>query len=626
MKDRRRRFFKSLKRFARFVLLASILLTGFLFYQSVLGASASAAFSNAVKEVVKELFDVNDVIAPNSVGVTQLNVDKKYYYAYERIKLPISTIPRNASKEFSYEFDCEGCSVDEEGYFTYTGVNDRTVYITVTSVHNPEAKARFYLHMRGIAPTSESVEGVRMDFYNVQGTKRYESDELLVGKQYLMRTVLTVKDEYLEEYGLTQKEILAMRLPYRLALSGDITENDYQFDSTECYLTFYKPYSGDLTFRFRKEEAVFFEDISDSAHATVTMQLNAREDPSFDYKPKKPLVPNVGKYDAANDEYVVTVAAGREAIAVYGSGVGGNTNPMCYLSYRDEESKKVARVNGRYTLYRNVNKGVCNLEMVSVFDEALRTKVKVIFEGYTPKRLTVYGEREITPGSKVQYYGEYEKRLFDEGKIVWSIVEGNDLVTLEGTTLTTYRLGKVVLRAQSAAYPELYTDTVIEIKLWTDFSMFVRKIVGHFTLFAFLGMGYLVCCFFFLKRRSAAFVVAPLGVFSIAALTELLQFHIPGRYGMLYDVLINFCGGLAGMLAFIGVALVCMLVMRLCFREKFGYLKTALPKMSFEETFTRTIAPLEAAEPKKEECNETLEELYYQGYAEIDLYGFDEYV
>ncbi len=550
------------------------------------------------------------------IDFNQQSYDKTYYYTGEKVKIYFSSVPNDADKQATYTFRCSKnneqesvkCSIDENGYFTYTGTILQTIIVTATSVHNPEAQDELTLIYRGIDPTDECVEEIRTEFYDEKG-KLCDSQNLVVGKKHIMRTTLVIKDEYLEEYGLTKKELVVSGLPYHLYWNGEMREDLYQFDTVQRYLTFYKPCSGELTIKYRKgADYLYFDDIEGNAPINKQFSVTAVEDPDYVYKPTAPLKPNVGTYDEESGEYVVTVRPGTTACEVYGKSVGGTINAMCYLRYRDEESKKVASLSERTMLYRKVNKGVCNLDMVSVFDETLVTKVKVVFEGYTPTKMNVYIEKTLAVGAERTCKADFEHYLYGEGKVAWSIVEGADKVELNGSKLVVNHLGKIVLRAESVYYPDLVVDTEIELRLFTDSNMFVRKVLGHFLLFVLLGMGYFTCYFFFVKKRGLSFLLAPVSVLTMAILTEWIQSVTPGRGATIYDVLVNFSGGLFGIFFVALCFAVFMIIVKTFFKKTYQDVKTELPKMSLKTAFTRTRYEMNEWNGKNDSQNNEIKE------------------
>ena len=92
-------------------------------------------------------------------------------------------------------------------------------------------------------------------------------------------------------------------------------------------------------------------------------------------------------------------------------------------------------------------------------------------------------------------------------------------------------------------------DTINDSNIGS-FSFFVRKVVGHFSLFLVSGLltASSVKFFYFdVKKRFWIYVLISLSIgLFLAGLTELIQLFVPGRSGQITDVLIDFSGYFIG--------------------------------------------------------------------------------
>ena len=80
------------------------------------------------------------------------------------------------------------------------------------------------------------------------------------------------------------------------------------------------------------------------------------------------------------------------------------------------------------------------------------------------------------------------------------------------------------------------------------FKLFVRKSIGHFSLFLLDGiLGCLTFYLWFKKRLKAWLCSIPIGI-ALAALSEFIQHFVPGRYGAVNDVIIDSTGFIFGTL------------------------------------------------------------------------------
>ena len=99
------------------------------------------------------------------------------------------------------------------------------------------------------------------------------------------------------------------------------------------------------------------------------------------------------------------------------------------------------------------------------------------------------------------------------------------------------------------------------------FSGFIRKLIGHFSLFAVSGFlttwSIKICVFKKEKQFFKAFYLSFFFGLALACLTELIQTFIPGRSGEIKDVRIDFIGYLLALL-------ITLLVIFLIYRKKKG--------------------------------------------------------
>ncbi len=575
---------KAIKRLAVIALVCSVLLTAFLIYSASLTAKESAAQSSIVKNFFKELFSVNETVIPQKITVTETLLDDGYYFTNEKVKLPIITIPANASKEFDYTFSHEGCSVDENGYISYSGTGYTTVNVTVTSVHDSDVYFETQVLFRGISPIDEAVEDIGVEFYH--NGKQVAYDELHVGKKYVMRTYLIIGDEYLESFGLTENKIYVKGLPYFIGFSDEDTAS-YEFDSTDRQIIFFDEYEGDITYKYRKAEGnnFFYPDGSDEP-LTLTISIKVATDPTHNPEPKSAVMPHVGVYDEENDRYIVTVSEIYNTAVIYGRESVSGEDAMCKLEFADEESEKVAYIRNRYTLSRRAVSGECNLILRSLFDENNFAKITVIFKANVAESIEVVGRNAVALYGTDYYSYNYDTVVLRRLGVDWSIVKGADKATINSKgEFVAKKLGTVVIRAESIDFPGLYTDYTVNIVLWSDFHSFVRKMIGHFLLFGAVGMGYLTCFYFMIKKRWISLILTPVCVFSLSALTEFIQYHTEGRSGNIVDTCWNFLGGLCGMAATAVFAVIFMLCLKRFRPEAYARIKESLKLMSFYEVF-----------------------------------------
>ncbi len=605
MKKRKRDdiFLVRMKRLAIFAFISTTLLTLFLIYESSLSGGASSDHAMLITNAIKSSFNVDDVIKPQSMDFNTEKTDALYYFSGDEVKLSLSVIPSNASKDVTYKFTdkdgnpIEGCSVDENGNFKYTGIEQEHITITACSSYVPSVTASTTVRYRGLSPTDERVAGTDVKFYEFTTGNEYSSSELRVGMKYLIDISLVIKDEYLADPEFSflggEKSINAPGLPYKLTLDGKAKDDIYMFDSSAQTITFLKPISGELGLTFKKSASTFFEASSAGTDPNFKGQICAEIYEGFDYMPKGPLELDTESYQdfvtkSEDGEYIITLPADEVYLNLYGKHGDGNTNEMSKLVFRDEESKQTARILSMTEIDRACNGGVCNLYLVSLFDDNIKTKITIIYEGNTPTKLNIYGKKSVTVGTNQNYYFEFDKPIYNEEDVVWSIADGHDKATIsESGVLNAKKVGNVTIRATSVYYPDVYQDMTVKIRMWEDFSGAVRKLFGHFTLFSLLGQGVICCYFFLLKKRWLTFILTPLTVFTVSGITEWIQYYMPGRYGMWRDVFLNFAGGIAGMAFVVLCITVYLLILVKVSPGGFMRIKRDLPKITFKEAFTR---------------------------------------
>ncbi len=575
---------KSIKRLAVLALICSIFLTLFLFYQSSLAASKSSEISNTVKDIIKELFNVNETIMPKKLDFNEEAINKAYYFSGERIKLPMSFTPSGAGRDVTYTFSSESCTVDRWGYITHNGAYAEEVVITATSVHDPNVTDTVTVQFLGITPRDESIERIEVELVG-DDERLFSPDELVVGMPYTIRTYAIIKYEYLEGYGLEDGRVELPELPYDLITDGD--EEVCIFDSYEKKVTFIKEYTGDILFRYKNSTSSYFDGGFIISNINQRLSADTHIDPDYEYIPSGKLISSVGEYDAENDMFVVRVAQDELSVDIYSMDMADGRNYMSRLVYADDESKNVGSVSDGHTVKRRVNNGECDLYLVSYFDEDVKTRIKVIFEGEKPSSLKLIGQKQVSIYGTAKFSYDTDVKLYSSDAVKWSIVEGKKNADIKNGILTARRIGKVVIRIESVDDPSLYDELTVNIRLWETFSQFVRKMIGHFTLFAFLGMGYAASSFLLLKRKWLSPIVTSIGLFAVASLTELVQYYTEGRFGSWYDVLFNFLGGITGM-AFVALCFTAFaLIMKKAKPDSYARLKDALKQLSFRTAFKK---------------------------------------
>ena len=81
---------------------------------------------------------------------------------------------------------------------------------------------------------------------------------------------------------------------------------------------------------------------------------------------------------------------------------------------------------------------------------------------------------------------------------------------------------------------------------WSTFTHYVRKGIGHFGAFLVLASFGTFGIVMLLKDKASGVLVSLVLGVSIATITELIQLHVPGRYGCYDDIILDSTGYLVG--------------------------------------------------------------------------------
>lgn len=172
----------------------------------------------------------------------------------------------------------------------------------------------------------------------------------------------------------------------------------------------------------------------------------------------------------------------------------------------------------------------------------------------------------------------------EQNRITWSVIKGKAKISETGK-LTASMYGKIVIRCQSADYPEVYTDLEIKSRLFVTAYGFVRKFMGHGLLSALLGFGIFGSALMLLKRKWIAFPLTALSSCVYAVGSEFIQYFTPQRYCSLSDIVIDTIGAIGGMLvAAIIVAFICV-VWKAVSSSSFSKLKTQFYRINLKTVF-----------------------------------------
>ena len=234
-----------------------------------------------------------------------------------------------------------------------------------------------------------------------------------------------------------------------------------------------------------------------------------------------------------------------------------------------------------------VGVGNCTITVTSLFDSSVTLTIPTTVSPVVPANIAISGEDRVLKNYSYRYSAFLSPEPTD-GSVVWSVVSGKCVIDKEGNIYPT-KLGKVVIRATSVANPSVYAEKEITISLFDTFYMFVRKIIGHFSLFAVLGFGLAFTTLFLIRPRWLAPIVALISGFVAAGISEMLQLpaFTTGRYSTWTDVWIDTLGVVCGMsVAAIIIAIICLLWRKLK-REDYILMKNDFSLLSYKTVFKK---------------------------------------
>lgn len=229
-------------------------------------------------------------------------------------------------------------------------------------------------------------------------------------------------------------------------------------------------------------------------------------------------------------------------------------------------NEAVARVDNEGNVYGTKVAGTAIIRVYANANFSVYAEKEVTFNEVLPTSITVdSASREVKAGTKITLKTTLHHALGagytvtnQEVKFESSDSSIAEVVSNNGNGIVFgKKKGSVTITAISEADPSVNTTiaiTVIPLKAINeeniqDFSQFIRKAIGHFTLFFLDGvLGALTFSLFIREKlyRSSLFSLIP-GTL-IAGLSELIQKFVDGRTASLIDVSIDMLGYLAGVI------------------------------------------------------------------------------
>lgn len=533
-----KKHFKWMRAFGIFALVCTILVFLFVTVESSLSTEKSAQISSLVSNLFRPAYDTIDT-TPDVIKVRALTINAlgyktgDAYFVGDQYQLTVDFSPKGAEPE-SYHFEVEEADetktveIDENGLLTIVamGKADTKVYAVLDSDPSVKSRAlRFRAH--GTTRPNEDTEYVH-DLRRESETVGTEENPLVVGQ----KATFYLTDDTGARAGLFFYE------SSNTNVAKTTSANVYAVGEGTATIRAWFEYKG-MSWEY------FYE-------------VHVKEAPPVTPDPDNPDNPNPPAPEVIIPEAIfanasIHVEVGEHfyfrdldlsffpADSVKDVEITASTDEYA----ENKENWLTARDAGTYTL-----------TISSLYDPSISTTVTVVITRPEVEYI------DINTDSTVSIYDNaklnaYVGPKYADDEIVWTVVKGKATIDEDGK-LQPEMLGHVTVRATSVANPEVYTEKTFKVSLFSDFASFARKIMGHFLIFAVLGLGFMATYYFLAKRKYLAPLFALLSGFGTACLSELLQKFAEGRFSTMTDVMLDTMGVMTGMgFGMIVVGIVC---------------------------------------------------------------------
>ncbi len=524
--------YKHLRRLSLAAFICTTLLMLIIFIESIMPGDISAAQSAAISESIVRRFEIADssVVIPEYISLSLPIDTPEFLYIGDTLKLTAEYLPENSTVR-GVAFSCSDYDIASiEPDGTLTFLDAGTVIITATSSANPDASTELYLNCSGINPQSLTAFELILP------------ESIAIGE--VAAITIVSESEALNTSG------------FEIALEGDSAALSVRSDML-----------------FALSEGT----------VTVTASLNGIE------RSRSVAIINNPDYirpeDFLPEQSAVTLRAGESAFLEY-SALPQGSPAYAHMSSDDES---IARIyDGVLTAY---SEGSCTIELRSVFNPQCVAIIEVEVLAELPIGLVIIGDERALLNYATAYSVAFVNNPGDRS-VTWSIDCDKGAINEEGY-LFSKRLGKVTLRATSNMDPSIYAEKTVTITLFKSFHLYVRKILGHFSLFALLGFGIFFTLILLVRQKWVGVVFTPITGFVAAGLSEMFQlpFFTSGRYADWSDVFIDTLGALSGFI----VALLVMGIIRIIWKKSNGQsydnFLAAYRKLTFKSAFKKPVIP-----------------------------------
>jgi len=217
----------------------------------------------------------------------------------------------------------------------------------------------------------------------------------------------------------------------------------------------------------------------------------------------------------------------------------------------------IARVDNTGKVYGYKFEGNVTITAISNADDSLRNNFDMTFSKVFPTSVTLMpAKTEIIAGQSMNINFSFEPAETYDRQLTWNSSDPSVAsISSQGEygLLTGLKVGMVTITATSVMDENISASVTINVlKASTlnaqqeeDLYMFVRKGLGHYSLFFLDGLlGYLTM-FYFLKgkQKQTRYFFVSIGIgFILSLLLEALQLFANGRSPLVTDAIINFLG------------------------------------------------------------------------------------
>ena len=522
----------------RWVYLAlSTLITSFIIFQACLTGDVSARWSGAFVKFFSHLFNSSNVDTSKYVPVSGIDIDLLSTYSYNNIEgyqdneLPLGTTKLLESK---------------------VKPNDATNKAISYRVED-ESILSFHQEVNGLYITGKSIGSTKVYVFS--------EDNKEINNSFLVTVSDRIAPINYDVYDIEVYKNSLFKLP--ITISSTVNENDIEkyYDINKLQITysdFYLAPSMDF------ENYYIAKNIGESS-------INIKKDATF--KTFNLLI----KDDSSLTKHQFDSIRGQDVLfessnSVYEAYLDDNTLTKDVVW--DVDNKDIAKVDsfGRLSINKVEEETKIKLTAISTIDPSI-----IITKEIKLKPITVTSFELVIPYygthiTNMPYMGNVGQQLkvwmedntgtiAKSGVIATSSNEEAAKVYVQGSYLyiSCLKEGDAIISVTSINNPNVTkiidltvtTRGVINNENYLSFSEFIRKSIGHFSLFMVDGMFIYLTLYFFLRDKNNvkkwlfALIIVFTGLF-LAGLSELIQHFVPSRYGSITDVLVDLVGFVLG--------------------------------------------------------------------------------